>query len=546
MKIQVRINEEGTLRNQRYAFTDRFTLVSELLQNARRAGALHITVDYDAQSKTLTVRDDGRGIDDFQKLLSFNESGWDDVIAERERPFGAGFTKCLYAAARVLVASGRQRVVIETAAALRRERFDVETTDEAVDGTCIELHDVDLAGLDTKIETLCLGFPVDVVFNGQPLERRYAGDRIAMVQTPIGSVHIAGNRDGRETQDTLVFLQGFCVKNPVYFDQSRVNVVHLDAREFTARLPDRDVLIDSDQQLQRIQRQLKQCWREILEVAKTQLPPQQFVDTYYRAMRSWGHIDLLNAMDELPAKLFKRIVDYPIQAEQDDRRYLEKPDAAPSRADIEQGRATLVAIDSINEDNAAQWMLARERGWLVFRDYVLDEGHWIHPFVRRIEVEEAEVEALDVLDSTSFDGRWVWAQVILCRAVRIRLGDDEAEITDAGVCHGGNILVPAGETSGEPVRQLSSYIDDSERFREDDMEADCDALADLIRRLSSTDPVSTLDSLLGELELGRYPLLRGRRFEIMVGGDGTQRNRHTVTLLESQPVLPPPDGGHHA
>ena len=35
MEIQVRINSEGALRNQRHAFTDRFTLVSELLQNAR-------------------------------------------------------------------------------------------------------------------------------------------------------------------------------------------------------------------------------------------------------------------------------------------------------------------------------------------------------------------------------------------------------------------------------------------------------------------------------------------------------------------------------
>ena len=34
MKIQVRINEEGALRNQRHAFSNRFTLVSELLQNA--------------------------------------------------------------------------------------------------------------------------------------------------------------------------------------------------------------------------------------------------------------------------------------------------------------------------------------------------------------------------------------------------------------------------------------------------------------------------------------------------------------------------------
>ena len=34
----------GALRNQRYAFTNRFTLVSELLQNARRAGAIVVSM----------------------------------------------------------------------------------------------------------------------------------------------------------------------------------------------------------------------------------------------------------------------------------------------------------------------------------------------------------------------------------------------------------------------------------------------------------------------------------------------------------------------
>ena len=52
MQIQVRINEEGALRNQRFAFTDRFTLVSELLQNARRAGATSIAIDHDAEAGT--------------------------------------------------------------------------------------------------------------------------------------------------------------------------------------------------------------------------------------------------------------------------------------------------------------------------------------------------------------------------------------------------------------------------------------------------------------------------------------------------------------
>ena len=113
MKIQVRIHEEGALRNQRHAFSNRFTLVSALLQNARRAGARLIRIDQDPQAQILTVQDDGHGLDDFQKLLSFHESGWDADTCTQERPFGVGFSKCLYAASRCVVASGRRRVDIE-------------------------------------------------------------------------------------------------------------------------------------------------------------------------------------------------------------------------------------------------------------------------------------------------------------------------------------------------------------------------------------------------------------------------------------------------
>jgi len=97
MQVQVRINEEGTLRNQRYAFTDKFTLISELMQNARRAGAGRIEIDYDEKSKMLCVIDDGCGIADFQKLLTFNESGWDPATWVEERPFGIGLPRTIRA-----------------------------------------------------------------------------------------------------------------------------------------------------------------------------------------------------------------------------------------------------------------------------------------------------------------------------------------------------------------------------------------------------------------------------------------------------------------
>lgn len=544
MKIHVRINQEGALRNQRFAFTDRFTLVTELLQNARRAGALHIVIDHRADDKVLTVRDDGRGIDDFQKLLSFHESGWDNDTVNREHPFGIGFTKCLYAATRVVIASGRQRVDIDTAAALRREVFEVEIIEETMNGTTIELHGVELAGLAQRMEALCGGFPVDVVFNGTRLERRYAEDRLPLVCSPIGAVHLAGNRDGNATRDTLVFLQGFCVKTPSYFKAGEVNVVHLDPQQFMARLPDRDALIDADQQIERVTRQLELFWRQILEVAKTQLPARQFVQTYFGAMRQWGHVDLLNDIDELPAALFECIVDYPIQGLLNERDYVRKVETAPSRSDIEQGIVTLVALDWPNDENAAHWMLARHKQWLIAETHHLDAAHWVRPHVRYIEECKAQVEPLQEQARATLEGRWVWPLVILCQSVRIRVEKDEAELTSEGLCHGGDILVPAQAASGEPVRQVSSFIDEHEQFREDDMEADREALANLIRRLRSTDPVGTLHSLLANLNLGKYPLLLGRSFGVTVGVGG--HPGYCVDLLTPAAAAIVTDGGNHA
>lgn len=543
MQIQIRINEQGALRNQRFAFTDRFTLVTELLQNARRAGALHIVVDHLAEEQVLRVHDDGHGIEDFQKLLSFHESGWDDCTVAQEHPFGIGFTKCLYAATRIVATSGLLRVGIDTAAALRRELFEVETMAHAVAGTTIELHGVQIADLDKRMEMLCEGFPVNVVFNGIPMERHYAGDRLALVPTPIGAVNVAGNRSGKATRDTLVFLQGFCVKRPTYVKADEVNVVHLDPRQFMARLPDRDTLIDADQQLKRVEAQVKQSWRTILEVAKTQLAPQQFVATYFDAMRQWGHVDLLNDVDVLPPEILQCITGYPIQSDYGEQDYVASVALVPSRHEIESGQVTLVSLGSPDNENAGHWMLARQKGWLIAQAYYLDKDHWIHPHVRYIESDKAQIEPQSETARTRLEGRWVWPLVIVCESVRIRVGDQEAIVVDEGVCREDDILVPAGETSGEPVRQLSTFIDEHERYRESDMEADRDALAALIRRLRSTDPAATLGSLLSDIGLGKYPLLHGQRFEVTVG---VRAMPGCSVELVGADAETSPDGGSHA
>ena len=540
MQIQVRINEEGALRNQRHAFTNRYTLVCELLQNARRAGAKCIEIEHDAAAQRLCVHDDGCGLDDFQKLLSLHESGWDEATVAEESPFGVGFSKCLYAATRCIVASGCQRVDIDTEAALAKALIEVEALPvaEAVTGTRIELQGVDLPDLEARIEDLCLGFAVPVLFNGRPLTRRCALSGLDTLATPIGAMHLAGALDGRYSHDTLVFLQGFCVLKPTCCPGDRVNVVHLDPRQFMARLPDRDKLIDEDVQRKRIDAVVKACWRRTLEIARSEWPPERFVQTYYEAMRGWGQLDLLNDLDVLPAGLCDTIVGYPVQADHGLREYLQPAARPPTRGDIESGAVRLVALDWVGDDNGARWMLARSRGDLVFDWIGLHHDHWAQRHVRFLEDEPVQVEAVSEQVRTRLEGRWVWPDVILCEAVRIRVGQDEATIADAGVCHEGTLYIPAGETTGTPVLQLSSFTDGNEQFLEADQDADREALADLIFRLRAVDPVQALDSLLHDLRLGKYPVLHGRSFRLTVGV-GTWPG-HSIELLGYDDEHAPP------
>ena len=271
----------------------------------------------------------------------------------------------------------------------------------------------------------------------------------------IGAVHLAGTRDGRYTHDTWVFLQGFCVLRPAWSSREEVNVVHLDPRQFMARLPDRDTLIDADEQLRRVEAQVKQAWRTVLEVARTQLGAAAFVDTYFDAMKQWGHLDLLNDMDVLPAALFERIVGYPIQAAYGQRDYVEPLEVAPSRQDIEEGRVTIVSLGWPGGDNVGHWMLAKHKQWLTAEAHILDPGHWLRPHVRYIEDQDAQIEVQSETARATLEGRWVWPLVIVCQSVRIRVGDHAVVIVDEGVCHDGDILVPAGETTGEPLDDLN-------------------------------------------------------------------------------------------
>ena len=187
--VRARVHDGAIARVTRFfnaALPDVFT---ELLQNARRAGANRIAVATEGATGSgggairVTVTDDGAGIADPAVLLSFGETGWDAAVAEGEDAAGMG----LYSLARRGCAvSSRRRVpsgdsVPGWRLALRPEHFLGEDEATAVPddcapyphGTAIAFAAVEpLEAIEAALAGAARHYPLPVSFNGETAGRR--------------------------------------------------------------------------------------------------------------------------------------------------------------------------------------------------------------------------------------------------------------------------------------------------------------------------------------------------------------------------------------
>ena len=62
--------------------------ITEILQNARRARATKVEITN--KDGMVTAHDNGRGIENFSKLLDLGDSGWEDQLEASEDPAGVG------------------------------------------------------------------------------------------------------------------------------------------------------------------------------------------------------------------------------------------------------------------------------------------------------------------------------------------------------------------------------------------------------------------------------------------------------------------------
>lgn len=153
-------------------------IATEMLQNARRAGATKVvvtTTQHSNHNATLTIADNGRGIDDPAKLLRLGASGWDRKTVRSEDPAGMGVFSL--AGRRVRVTT-RGKSGLSWAAVIEGADW-TSGRDIEVDGCVrnpgttftIGISAGRIADAIKAIETAARYYPIEVELNGTLVER---------------------------------------------------------------------------------------------------------------------------------------------------------------------------------------------------------------------------------------------------------------------------------------------------------------------------------------------------------------------------------------
>lgn len=147
--IRARVHEDSITRVTRFFDATTGETLSELFQNARRAGASR--VDVTIANGEVRVRDDGRGIRDPAALLAFGRSAWNSETTADEDPAGMG----VYSLARRPLVTIRSRPRSDGQAPV--PAWEVKLTPNHFVGKCMALIDV--------LEEGAMDFGTEIVFN---------------------------------------------------------------------------------------------------------------------------------------------------------------------------------------------------------------------------------------------------------------------------------------------------------------------------------------------------------------------------------------------
>jgi len=562
--IQLQTNEQGILDYLRYAFTDKTTFLSEIMQNARRAGASYVKFNFYEAESTLIIEDDGCGIDDLQKILTVADSGWNKDVIEDDHPYGMGFMSALYAADEIVIESLKNRVEFNTRDALSRHLFTIETT-SFNQGTRIVMRDIKLkdACIKNRLTELAKGYPIDVFYQSSALEQPYAlRSKLKFTDTAIGRVHVAQWKDdinkshGYGKCDFLVYLQGVCVAESTSIYFRTANIIHLDSKQFYGRAPDRDTLIDESDVLEKIQCMIQQLWRQRLENDVNHMDETAIAESYYPTLKKWKSLDLLNHLSLLPKDILLKADCYPIAFWEYEDGWLSNRKIISKQA-VEDKQFKIVSFsEEMNSDEPFQhFMYAYLHRALIYKSDDLHIDHWLHEHIINLKSDDVDIELKGAVSSSTYVGHTIHKDVYFCSSYLLTgpLGDIHSDNKAVYFADGfllrpgypckeyvqesyqyrglsGIIIVPLKTEYGEVVRQLDSFVDEYDTYLENDASEETVYFEEFLINNRLGGELVLLKRLVSKLRLNSYQSLQGKSFLIDILEEKDPETLETIKI----------------
>ncbi|VFR23710.1 hypothetical protein ANDA3_1195 [plant metagenome] len=485
--IQLQTDQNRLIANLRHAFNPS-SMLGELLQNARRAQAedIHVTVEGD----TLTVSDDGIGIDNLQNLIFIAHSSWCEELQARENAFGLGALSTLYFADRLSVHSRDQAFTARTGQIISGEAVVVYLKPHRA-GTELRLEGVKpaQAGLDLRtwvgqeLLRLCEAFPVRVWFNGEEVPRPLTRPDRRWRETAMGKVRV--NLSGSHTQ-WRCFLQGLPIGSVPSFCEHQIILLPDDT---LAKLPDRQHLLNKAEDHPRIQAAVSQAYREALIEKKAELAASEFIEHYAQICLSSSNADLLNDVPFVPRSWFRDWHCEPAGYRRYWERYMTRGIVA--REALEQVGVWQTETDEYDAPAAEVYLQAANA--FLFDEPGLDDDHWLKRLLRTITPEQVQIRAGVLLYQDS-DPCLADCEVELQLVETLHVSLEGGAEYAVQAIREGCTLYLAADADGV-TRLVSDYIFD-DRYDEDREDEDARAIATFIAVGRSSSPDRVVDALL--------------------------------------------------
>lgn len=488
--IRLKTNQNRLIANLRHAFNPA-SMLGELLQNARRAQASHIHVV--TEGDTLTVSDDGTGIEDLQALISIAESGWDEDLKARENAFGLGVLSTLYFARHLSVHSRDRAFHAPTATIIRGDAIEVYP-ERPRTGTEIRLDGVQappmgkslMEWVGSELERLCIAFPIAVTFNGSAVPRPLADPSLPWRDTATGHVLLDLTASPNQWR---CFLQGLPIGAMPHF--SKHQVVRLPD-DTLAKLPDRQHLLNEKEDHQRIQAAINQAYREALIEAKQRLAASEFIEHHAQRCLDSSNADLLNDVPFALRSWFRSWELNPAGF----LRYWDRQSARGlvARVVVEELGVWEIETDEYDAPTAEVYLDAAQA--FLLEEPGLDEGHWLKALVKTVTPEQIQVRPGESLHRDS--SPWLADyEVELELVAALHVGVEGESEHPVSAVRKGNTLYLTPD-AGSPTELVSDYIFD-DRYEEGREDQDGAAILTFIAVGCSDSPARVLNALLPDV-----------------------------------------------